>query len=74
MRGENKLEESLKNRLVYFYRRDNEFGYDGISIIAWTKEQADKILPELVKNPNEWYFNHLISIDKHLADYAEDCE
>ncbi len=58
----------LDYRLVYFYRRENEYGYDQLSIIAWSKEQADTMLKEVVKNPEQWHYNHLINLDAHLYD------
>lgn len=48
---------------IYFFRKFNQSpipGYDQINIVAFSKEQAYNSLSELVKNPEQFYFDHVI--------------
>lgn len=47
---------------VYFFRRENKKnipGYDQISIVALSEEQAYEVLKELAINPDEWNYSHV---------------
>lgn len=46
----------MPSPFIYFYRRDNKYGYDQITLVAFTKEQADTLLKNSVINPEEWLF------------------
>jgi hypothetical protein len=47
---------------IYFFRRSNKKnipGYDQISIVAVSQDQAYEVLKELAVNPDEWNFSHV---------------
>lgn len=47
---------------IYFFRKFNENpipGFDQICIVAFTKDQAYNSLSKLVKDPEQFYFDHV---------------
>lgn len=54
--------QNLEGFDVYFFRRSNAKnipGYDQISIVAVSQDQAETVLKELAINPDEWNFSHV---------------
>jgi hypothetical protein len=56
------------DRIIYFYRRKAEFGYDQISFCCFTETQADALLRDAVNKPEEWELHHSKSIYNECED------
>ncbi len=48
----------MRMKRIYFYQRENEYGFDQISIIAFSRTQADTLLKEIAINPEVFLFDH----------------
>ena len=44
----------MEDRKIYYFYRYNAWGFDKITILAFTKDQAFKILDDTVKDLNAW--------------------
>ena len=62
----------MEQKKIYYFKRDNTIGFDKITIIAYTLNQANTVLDELVKNPGDWYNDDVRFLVPFDDDYDDE--
>ena len=58
----------MQDRIVFYFYRYHSWGFDKITILAFTLEQAEIILKDTVKDFNEWEYSNSLNIDHVYVD------